>query len=154
MKGSCIAAAVACLLACVPAQADEGRPFALPMSGAQFMSLCTNPPNDTADQIVAMCQMYVAGIADGLKADNQICFGGWLSQRDLFRASAWWIETRAYETRPVAVMIKNGLLNTFPCARRSSVAYGPPTDYRLQQAEKFVRAMGIVKDWLLLFGIK
>jgi len=124
------------------------------MSGAQFMSLCMNPPGDSGAQVVAMCQMYVAGIADGLKASDQICYGPWLSQRDLFRASAWWIETRAYETRPAAVMIKNGLLNTFPCARRTNATYGPPSDYRLQQAEKFVRVMGIVKDWLLLFGMK
>lgn len=154
MKLPSLAAAFVCLLATAPAQAEEGHPYALPMSGAQFMSLCTNPPNDTADQVVAMCQMYVAGVADGLKASGQICFGAWLSQRDLFRATSWWIETRAYETRPVALMIKNGLLNSFPCAPRQRVAYGPPPDYRLQQAERFVRAMGIVKDWLLLFGIK
>jgi hypothetical protein len=148
------AAIAACLLASAQAQADEGHPFALPMSGGRFLSLCENPPSDTGPQVVAMCQMYVAGIADGLKADNQICFGAWLSQRDLFRASAWWIGTRAYETRPAAVMIKTGLLNTFPCARRPNVAYGPPTDYHLQQAERFVRAMAVVKEWLLLFGIK
>lgn len=154
MKLPSLAAAVVCVLTAVSAHADEGHPYALPMSGAQFMSLCTSPPSEAGPQVVAMCQMYVAGVADGLKASGQICFGRWLSQRDLFRASAWWIDTRAYETRPVAVMIKNGLLNSFPCAPRPRVAYGPPSAYRLQQAEKFVRVMGIVKDWLLLFGIK
>jgi hypothetical protein len=51
-------------------------------------------------------------------------------------------------------MIKNGLLNAFPCARNPNVTYGPLSDYRVQQEERFVRAMAVVKEWLLLFGIK
>ena len=153
MKLLSLAVALVCALATVSARAEEGRPFALPMSGGQFLSLCRNPPSATGPQVVAMCQMYVAGIADGLKADNQICFGAWLSQRDLFRASAWWINTRAYETRPAAVMIKNGLLNTFPCARRPNVAYGPPTDYRLEHSTKVMEFWTAAAHLLLQFAM-
>jgi hypothetical protein len=151
---SLAAVALVCALATVPALADEGYPFALPMSGAQFISLCANPPSDNGPQVVAMCRMYVAGIADGMKANGQICFRSWLSQHDLYKASAWWIETRAYETRPVAVMVRNGLLNSFPCARRRNVVYGPPADYRLKQAETAVRFMALAKELLFVFGIK
>jgi hypothetical protein len=48
-------------------------------------------------------------------------------------------------------MIRNGLLNAFPCAR---VAYGPPPDRRLRQVETFTRFMALAKEWLLIFGIK
>jgi hypothetical protein len=125
------------------------------MTGGQFMALCTNPTPDRGAQVLAMCHMYVSGIADALKASGQVCFGPWLSQRDLFRASAWWIETRVTQQIPVAVMVSNGLRNSFPCANgvQPRPVAGPPANYRLSQAENFVRAMKVAKELLLIFGI-
>jgi hypothetical protein len=142
------------LIVSFPAQAQQNYPFALQMTGGQFLALCTNPPSDSGPQVVAMCRVYVAGIADGLKADNRICFGPWVTQYKLFSAAAWWIDSRPREGYPAGLMIRNGLLNAFPCASRPRLAYGPPSDYRVRQGEAVVRAMTIAKELLLLFGIK
>jgi len=153
MKHLFIPAIIAWALLCSPALAEGGYPFALPMSGGQFVSLCTDPPSESGGQIAAMCQMYVMGIADVLKADNRICFGSWLPQRKLFATAAWWIDSRPRETFPVSVMVRNGLLAAFPCSGQNR-SYVAQPDYRLQQAEKFTRLLALAKDWLSLFGIK
>lgn len=154
MKLRLIAAAVACLLASVPVHAQEGFPFALHMSGGQFLSLCTNPPPDRGPEVVAMCQMYVAGIADALKADNRVCFGPLVTQRKLFSAAAWWIDSRPREGYQAGVMIRNGLLNAFRCttiAQRR--AYIPPPDARLEHNTKVMEFWTAAAHLLLLFAV-
>lgn len=124
------------------------------MSDGQFLSLYTNPPSDRGP-VFAMWQMYVAGIADALKADNRVCFGPWVTQRRLFSAAAWWIDSRPREDFQAGFMIKNGLLNAFRCPmvpqRRAYIQ--SPND-RLEQNTKLLEFWTAAAHFLMLFPLK
>jgi Rap1a immunity proteins len=150
-RASFAAAFAACVLTTIPAQAQQA-PFALRMSGGQFLELCTNPP-EHGGTVFAMCQMYVAGIADTLKAENRICFGPMVTQAKLFSTAAWWIDSRPREGYAVGVMIRNGLLNAYRCqvaAQRRN--YAGPSDARLEHDAKMIALMKEAAKFVLLFA--
>jgi hypothetical protein len=152
MKRASLAAAfAACLLATIPAHAQE-HPYALKMSGGEFLSLCTNPPEDPGT-VFAMCQMYVAGIADTLKSQGNACFPAWLTQRKLFATAAWWINSRPRENYPASIMIRNGLLKAYRCpivAQRRG--YVGPSDAQLEHDRKVIALWAEATKFLLLFA--
>jgi hypothetical protein len=152
MKRASLAAAfAACFLTCIPAKAQQA-PFALRMSGGQFIELCTNSPR-SAGTVFAMCQMYVAGIADTLKAESRICFGPLVTQAKLFSTAAWWIDSRPRENAQAGVMIRYGLLNAYRCqavAQRRN--YVGPSDARLEHDAKMIALMTEAAKFILLFA--
>lgn len=152
MKRLSLAAAfAACLLMGIPAHAQEA-PFALRMSGGQFLQLCTNPP-EHGGTVFAMCQMYVAGIADTLRTENRICFGPWVTQEKLFSTAAWWIDSRPRETYQAGAMIRNGLLNAYRCqavAQRRN--YLGPSDAQLEHDRKVIALWAEATKFLMLFA--
>jgi len=151
MKLASLAAAfAACLLTVIPAQAQQA-PLALRMSGGQFLELCTNPPR-SAGTVFAICQMYVAGIADTLKAENRICFGPLVTQAKLFSTAAWWIDSRPRETFQAGVMIRNGLLNAYRCQAVTQRNYVGPSDARLEHDAKMIALMTEAAKFILLFA--
>ena len=144
--------AIALNLGSSHAFAQEQHPYALKMSGGEFLSLCTNPPENPGT-VFAMCQMYVAGIADTLKSQGNACFPAWLTQRKLFSTAAWWISSRPRENYPASVMIRNGLLNAYRCPmvaqRRGYV--GPP-DAQLEHDTKIIELWAAATKFLMLFA--
>lgn len=134
------ALALACTITLViggRALAQEQHPYALKMSGGQFLETCINPP-DNPGTIFAMCQMYVAGIADTLKSQGNACFPGWFTQRKLFSAVAWWIDSRPRENYPASVMIRNGILHAFPCAPGAQSRAYALTDAEIEHKTKVI----------------
>lgn len=72
-----------CLLAILPSHAQAERAHALELTGGEFLARCSNPPPAQGAAIVAMCQMYVAGIADALQVDGRMCFGPRMTARNI-----------------------------------------------------------------------
>ncbi len=128
------------------------HPLALRISGDRFLSLCANPPPDRGAEVFAMCQMYVAGIADALETTGLACFGPRVTQGKLLASSMWWLQSRPRGTFPAGLMIKNGLVKAFPCRTTMRAMARPQPDQSLERFEKLVRFLTPTKALLALFG--
>lgn len=116
MKLWAIVAGIALVLAVAPAHANP----TFKITGSQFYRLCTNPPPERGAQVEAACVLYVSGVADGLQLDGKVCPGPYIRPPQLFPVALNWLRTRLRNPRvngnyPASVMIRNGLVNAFPC---------------------------------------
>jgi hypothetical protein len=153
MKSTIAAIGLAFSIAGGTALAGPVHPYALKMSGRQFLSLCANPPPTNGPQVAAMCQMYVAGVADALRVSGQACFAPGVSEQQLFAASAWWIESRARQDWPVSVMVTNGIAHAFPCRAPSYRSANVTTaNQKIDTLDKFFRALLDANAVMALFG--
>lgn len=100
-----------------------------------------------------MCQVYIAGIADGLQTSRLACFGPRMTQEKLFATSMWWLDSRPREGFPAGLMIRNGLVKAFPCQMRRPV-YAATPEQKMERFEKFVDFMSATKTLLLIFAMK
>jgi hypothetical protein len=143
-----IAACIVFLAAAIPAEAASN----LNATGAQFLSNCTNPPPDRGKEVVALCESYVAGLADGLENTGRACIASRATERGVFLASLTWIQNhRMYGGRPAGVMIGNGIANYFPC-RRVAMPATPQPD-KIQQWTNIVELMAKAKPLLVWMGL-
>ena len=101
------ATAVALALAAIPAQAAVPAPV-MKVMGAQFYSQCTSPPPGQQATVLAVCEAYVAGIADGLQADGKMCVGPRMTADRLF---------------PVALVLDTKSLNEWRLPGKHSDCY-------------------------------
>jgi hypothetical protein len=150
MKSHFLAAFAACWLASVPALAQMPRAHALQLSGGEFFSLCANPPDHGAE-VAAMCQVYVAGIADALQVEGHVCFGPRMTAQKLFATSLWWLESRPREGYPASLMIRNGLIEAFPCPRPAMRTMNRPSPEQLM--ERFTKTMAFVTAMKTALGM-
>jgi hypothetical protein len=151
MKLSIFVASIAFLFVATSAEAVP----VLPMTGAQFFKRCTNPPPDQGTQVVALCEIYVAGIADGLQTSGRACIGPGVMRTQLFPYTLAWIQNHMlYGNNSAYLMIAHGLEYQFPCGMAGlQQRRAPTTAQQVQQFERIVEFMKTAKTLLALLGI-
>ena len=153
MRSILFAAGVAFLSAAAPTCA--GAAPVLNATGAEFLERCTNPPLDRGDEIVAMCEMYVAGIADGLQTSGRACFDPRVTRaRPLPVALTWLRNHMRYRKRPADFMISNGLVNAFPCrVTATQQQHAPNAEDQMERFAKLVEFLKAAKWALAAMGV-
>jgi hypothetical protein len=154
MKSTFIIAAIVLVLVTMPAQAAPS----FNVSGRQFFRLCTNPPPDSGAQVEAACELYVSGIADALQLDGRICFGPDMRTSQMYPIALNWLRFRLPNPNvngnfPASLMIRNGLLFSFPCGAGSQPRVRALTaEQKMESLEKAVAFMQSMKTLFLLFA--
>jgi Rap1a immunity proteins len=147
-----IAATIAVALASIPAEATIGAPV-MKVTGEQFYTQCTNPPPGHETTVVAVCEAYIAGIADGLEVAGQMCVGPRMTADRLFPITLNWVRSHAMNGGyPARIQIATGLRTDFPC-QAVPQARRPSLDEQMDQFEKLVKFMTTVKAALALFNM-
>lgn len=109
-----ISASVALVLMAIPASAAVPVPV-MKMMGTDFYMRCTDP-SDHGREMVAMCAAYVAGIADDLVDEHQVCLSPRATPTSLLPYVLNWMRIRsANGAYPAALQIRTGLHTMFPC---------------------------------------
>jgi hypothetical protein len=149
-----IASAIAFALAVAPAEAAIRAPV-MKVMGSQFYTQCTNPPAGREAIVIAACEAYVSGIADGLQAQGQICVGPQMTANRLLPIALVWMRNHSYNGGyPASSQIYTGLSVNFPCrptpaSRRQAASLND----RMEQFEKLVQFGMAVKSALGLIGL-
>jgi Rap1a immunity proteins len=146
---------VALALAAIPAEAAVPAPV-MKVMGVQFNERCSNPLPGREAEVIAVCEAYVAGIADGLQAQGKICVGPRMTAERLFPFALNWIRSHAaYQGRPPGLQISNGLVDIFPC--RATVAPSRAQKMSLKEmfdtGASFIAFMKVAAPWLASVGL-
>jgi hypothetical protein len=149
-----IAASFALAITVLPAEAAIPAPV-MKVMGAQFYARCTNPPSGHEAIVIASCEAYVAGIADGLQAQGKICVGPRMTADRLLPVALVWIRGHSYNGGyPASSQILTGLSNSFPCQQTTIPQQPSPTiNERMEQFENLVKFGVAVKSALGLLGL-
>ncbi|MBV8979155.1 MAG: hypothetical protein JOZ13_17425 [Alphaproteobacteria bacterium] len=154
MRRSLIASIGAIVLAAIAIQSSAVAAPALKLTGAQFLNRCTSPAENAGRETVAMCTIYVVGIADGLQSAQRACIDQRVGHRRLLVVSLWWIrEHLAYANRPASVMIGNGLASAYPCGGLAQARSGAVDERKLRAFEQGVRFLEAAKTLMVLLGL-
>lgn len=147
-----IASGIVLAVSILPASAAIPVPV-MKVMGAQFYSRCTNPPRGQETTVIALCESYVAGIADGLQSEGKMCVGPRMTADRLFPVTLAWLHARAANGGfPASVQIATGLRVEFPC-RQESRTPKPDLDATSAKIESIVRFAEAVKGAMALFGM-
>jgi hypothetical protein len=119
--------------------------------------MCTNPPPDRGEAVEAACELYVSGIADALQLDHRICLGDDMRVSQVYPIALNWLRFRLPNPNvngnfPASLMIRNGLLFSFPCVAGRPQARPLTSEEKMAAFEKTVTFMQAVKALLLLFA--
>jgi hypothetical protein len=148
-----IGAGLVLAVSIIPAAASVPAPV-LKTMGAQFFTRCTNPPPGRETPVLAACEAYVAGIADGLQAEGKVCVGPRVTADRLLPVALLWINGHsANGGYPASWQIRNGLTNAFPCAAKLRAQSPVATSHGMEQFENIVKFAGAVKNALGLIGL-
>jgi hypothetical protein len=143
---------IALALGAIPAKAAIPAPV-MKVMGAQFYSECTNPSPGYEAMVVAVCEAYVAGIADGLQADRKMCVGPRATAQRLLPVALVWIRNHSVNGGyPASLQIATGLRAEFPCSAAPQ-ARKPSLNDQMEQFENIVKFMTATKTALALFGM-